>query len=71
MTEDEKAKLDDLHRYFMVEPLPGKKSRAQEIDDLLTAARAGKLTARAVLWVMGFIAAFGAAWAAIRSGVGQ
>jgi hypothetical protein len=66
VNEDEHKKLDALHDYFMKPELPGKKTRAQEIDDLLAAARAGKITARAILWTLGFIAATGAAWGAAK-----
>lgn len=66
MNDDEHDKLSALHDYFMKPELPGKKTRAQEIDELLSAARAGKLGARAVLWVLGFVAAAGAAWGATK-----
>lgn len=66
MNEDEHGKLSDLHDYFMKEELPGKKTRAQEIDDILAAWRASKITGRFGLWLLGTIAAAGAAYAAIR-----
>ncbi|KQI68686.1 hypothetical protein AN189_07195 [Loktanella sp. 3ANDIMAR09] len=53
MSPDEKQKLDDLHDFFLKPRAPGKPSRAAQIDDLLEAVRAGKLTARAVLWLAG------------------
>ena len=50
--------------------IEGKTSRAEQIDEVLTAVRAGKLGTRIVLWICGLIAAVGAAYAAIK-GRGQ
>ncbi|WP_157057477.1 hypothetical protein [Loktanella sp. 3ANDIMAR09] len=57
MTEDERTKLDELHDFFLKPRAPGKPSRASQIDDLLEAVRAGKLTGRVILWVAGAIIA--------------
>ena len=73
MKQDDEETLREqvrqLHSYFMQRDLPHKKTRAEEIDELLAAARAGKLTARATLWLLGFIAAAGAAYASTIDGV--
>jgi len=55
MTSDERQKLDDLHDFFIKPRAPNKPSRATQIDDLLEAVRAGKLTGRVILWVAGAI----------------
>lgn len=70
MTEDEHDKLGKLHDYFFGRPHEKARTRAEELDEILAATRAGKLGARSLLWLLGFIAAAGAAWAAIRGGFG-
>ncbi|WP_157057529.1 hypothetical protein [Loktanella sp. 3ANDIMAR09] len=62
MNDEEREKLDDLHDFFIKPRAPGKPSRASQIDDLLEAVRAGKLTGRVILWVAGAIITMTAAW---------
>lgn len=64
--DDVFAKVDDLHSFFMRRELPHKKTRAEEIDEILATVRAGKIGARLTLWGLGFIAAVGAAWGSTR-----
>ena len=66
MTADEKAKLDDLHGFFMRPRAPGRPSRAQEIDEVLSAVAAGRIGIRLGLWLAGTIVAVSAAWTAVR-----
>ena len=76
MTDDESRKINDLHaeivkideiHTFLMKPTgPGRPSRAREIDEALTAIRAGRLIARLSLWTVGFVAAVGAAWVSIK-----
>lgn len=70
MTDDERLKaavekIDELHQFFMAEPL-GKPSRAKQVDDLLAVVRAGRLGARVTLWTAGFFAALGAITAQVK-----
>lgn len=67
MTDEESNKIDELHRFFFTPPLKGHPTRAQQIEDVLTAVRTGKNIARALLWVLGVIAACGVAWAQIKA----
>lgn len=76
MNEHERKMLDKIAEqnqriddYLMKPPGPGRKTRAQELDELLAAKRAGSLAARAVLWLLGFIAAVGAAVTYVKSGL--
>lgn len=66
MTEEQAQKLDDLHRFFMMPRAPGKKTRAEELDDLLAGVRTGRSAGRAVLWVAGFVVAVAAAWGTLK-----
>lgn len=66
MTDEEKQMLRELHDFWMKPSRPGKPSRADKVDQIFTAVEAGKIGARFVLWACGFIAAVGAAWAAIK-----
>ena len=66
MDNNEHTQLDDLHRFFMEPRAPGKKSRAEELDDLLAAARTGKMSVRAILWVCGAIVGIMAAYNAVK-----
>lgn len=60
-----REKLDDLHDFFMGEPV-GKPSRAKQVDDLLAVVRAGRMGARVILWTAGFFAALGAITAQVK-----
>ena len=66
MNAEEEKMLRAIHQ-FLIEPRgPKLPSRAEEIDSALDAVRAGKIGARAVLWLAGFISAVGAAWLMFR-----
>jgi hypothetical protein len=58
--------LRNVHDYFMKPRGMNLPSRAEELDDVLDAVRAGKFVVRAVLWFLGVIAAIGAAIAVAR-----
>lgn len=62
MTDVEREKLDDLHRFFFDPVGPKQPSRAEEIDQVLTAFRTGKFGMRAFLWLCAVVAAVGTAW---------
>lgn len=48
---------------FLFQPhIQGKPTRAEQLDELLSAVRAGKIGTRITLWIAGVIAAFGAIW---------
>ena len=66
MTEIERAKLDDLHRFFFDPVGPKQPSRAEEIDQVLTAFRTGKFGMRAFLWLCAVVAAVGTAWTQLK-----
>ena len=63
---DEITKIDEIHTFLMKPMGPDRPSRAKEIDEALTAIRAGRLIARLSLWTLGFVAAIGAAWVAVK-----
>lgn len=66
MTDDEHDMIKKVHDFLFTPPLENKPSRAQQIDDLLSAVRAGKLGARSLLWIAGFAAAMGAFFAQMK-----
>lgn len=66
MTEDERQMVKRTHDFWFVPAHPGRKTRAEQMDDLLTAVNTGKLTVRAGLWLAGVIAASTAAWAQVK-----
>lgn len=66
MQENDRQKLDDLHRFFMEPPRPGRPSRADQIDNLLTAVQTGKLSVRALLWLAGGLAVLAGAYSQIK-----
>ena len=66
MQEEEQQKLDDIHRFLFDPTGPKQPSRAEEIDQMLTAYRTGKFGMRAFLWLCAVVAAVGAAWTQLR-----
>lgn len=66
MSEEEKLQLRELHEFFMKPPVAGKPNRAQQIDDLLSAVRAGKMGARLALYVAGALVALGGGMNALK-----
>lgn len=72
MTEEQAKKLGDLHE-FLFGTVPGistSKSRAEQIEEILRAYRAGSFFVRAVLWGAGVVTAVGAALIALRGNGG-
>lgn len=66
MTDDETQALRELHDFFMKPSIKGKKSRAEMIDELLTASTSAKFAVRAFLYLCSFIIAVSTAYAAVR-----
>jgi hypothetical protein len=48
--------VKDIHSFFYKPPVEGKESRAQQIDELLFAARAGRATVTTVLKIITILA---------------
>lgn len=65
---DDAEKLARLHDWLFAEHIAGKPTRAAQIDEVLSGVRAGKMTARALLWLSGFLGAMSAAYLTIRGG---
>lgn len=55
-----------VHDWLFDPPIEGGNTRAKQLDDLLSAVRAGKLGGRATLWLAGAVAALLAAYAQIK-----
>lgn len=70
MTPDQERKLDEVHDFLLKPTGPGKPSRAEQLDDALAGVRAGKITARFILWISGFMVAIVAAWNSLKGGSG-
>lgn len=70
MTDEERAMITDMHRFWFEPVGPKQPSRAEELDQMLTAFRTGKFSVRAFLWLCAMVAAVGAAWTQIR-GLGK
>ena len=66
MTEDEHEMIRRVHDWLFKPNIEGKPPRAELLDDVMTAIRAGKLWVRVLLYLMGAIAAFSAAWASVK-----
>lgn len=65
MTEEEHKMIARVHDYLFHPPVEGKTSRAEQLDEVLVAVRAGKLGTRALLWLSSLVVAAGAVWAAL------
>ena len=62
---DEQHELEMIQRVhdFLFRPhIEGKPTRAEQIDEALSALRAGKISARITLWLAAVFAAIGALW---------
>ncbi len=70
MTEDEHDMIKEVHDFLFKPPLEGKESRARQLDEIMSAVRAGKMGTRILLWAAGVIAAF-AALASQLKGLGK
>ena len=68
MTDEEHDMIKRLYDYLFHPPVVGKTSRAEQLDEVLAAVRAGKMTTRILVWVAGVIAAIGAVWTAWGAG---
>lgn len=75
MTEEEHEMIrklaerqERMNRFLFHPPIEGKATRAEQIDEVLSAVRAGKIGTRVVLWLCGLVAAVAGAYAALRSG---
>jgi len=66
ISEDEHTKLAALHDFFMKPPLPGKPSRADQLDEILNGYRTGKMSIRAFIWLCGVVVAIAAAYSAVK-----
>lgn len=62
MTDSERQKLEEIHDFFFKPSLSGKPNRAEQIEDVLSVVRTGKISARIVLYLAGGIVALAAAW---------
>ena len=64
MTDEERRQLADLHAFFFrgTPGVRGAISRAERIDQLITAYESGSLVIRSVIYLAGFLAAAGAVW---------
>lgn len=62
MTDQPSKSPDHAHDFLFEPPIKGKPPRAEQIDEVLSTVRAGKLGGRAVLWLAGVIAAAAAIW---------
>lgn len=70
MTEEEHRMVKRTHDFWFEPPIEGKPNRAQQVDEVLSAVRAGKIGTRIVLWLCGLIAAVAAAYTTLK-GRGQ
>lgn len=59
---DQSEESDHAHTYLFDPPIKGKPPRSEQIDEVLSTVRAGKLGGRALLWLAGMIAAGSAIW---------
>lgn len=66
MTEEESQMVREMHDFWHKPDVPGKPTRAAQVDEVLTAMRAGKMGARVVVWISGAIITVGGAIAIAR-----
>lgn len=69
--EDKLDKLEDQSDFWHKPPVAGARTRAQQVEDVLTAIRAGRLVSRGLLWIAGAIIAIGAAVPHLRGWIGK
>ena len=58
--------ISEMHDFWFKPPVAGRPTRAQQVDDVLTAVKTGKLTVRAALWMAGAIIAITAALGQVK-----
>jgi hypothetical protein len=51
-TDDDEA-LREIHAYLFKPPMTGGKSRAEQLDNLLSILRSGKMSGRVLIWLGG------------------
>lgn len=67
MTDEQDKMIREVHEFLFKPAVPGGDvTRAKQIEELLNAARSGKLIARLALWMAGAIVAVGAAWTTFK-----
>ena len=73
MTDEEHEMIQEIlecakknNHWLFSPPLEGKPNRAQQLDELLSGVRAGKLGFRVALYLAGFVAAMGAAYGTLK-----
>lgn len=67
MTDEESRMIKDVHDFLFKPAVPGSdQTRAKQIEDLLNAAKSGKLIARFMLWTAGAVVALGAAYTTLK-----
>lgn len=66
MTDEEHQMIKDVHDWLFKPPIRGKPDRANQLDDLLSGVRAGKLFGRVVLYMAGFVVAIGGAYGTMK-----
>lgn len=62
MTEEEHSMIKEVHEFLFKEPVTGKPNRAVQLDEIMSAVRAGKLGTRVLLWLAGIVVGAGAIW---------
>jgi hypothetical protein len=58
--------LEEKSDFWHKPSVAGGRTRAQQVEDLLSALRAGGLVSRALLWVAGLIIAAGTVWSTLK-----
>jgi hypothetical protein len=60
MTEDEHTMIKEVHEFLFKAPVEGKPNRAVQLDEIMSAVRAGKMGTRILLWLSGVVVAIAA-----------
>lgn len=60
MTDEEHSMIKEVHEFLFKAPVEGKPNRAVQLDEIMSAVRAGKMGTRLLLWMSGVIVAFAA-----------
>ena len=68
MTQEEHDMMREVRDWLMKPPISGQPSRAEQLDQLLSSVRAGKMGARVFLYMCGAVVAVIAAWNALKGG---
>lgn len=70
MTDEEHDMIRRIDAWLFKPPIEGHPPRSEQLDQFLAGLRAGRFTARAFLYLCGFVVAVLAAYNALK-GVGQ